>query len=115
MTRMSPSRSMFTFLFAPAMAALFLMTGGCVSQGQHDSLEVRNRRLNEQLVELQEAVIAKEAELAAIRAQLDAGPRTVQDPNLIDALAKAKLERDNLQAALSQAEKTILEIGRAHV
>lgn len=130
MTWMSPSRiSSFSTISRTARAqsatrplvrtlslvlAALVLTG-CVSQGQHDNLMTKDRRINEQLIELQEQLDAKEAELAALRSQLNRPVETIQDPNLLAALEKVKSERDALSGALALAEKRIQDMSGARL
>lgn len=115
MTRMSPSRFMSATRLARSLTlalAMVALMSGCVSQGQHDNLMTKDRRVNEQLVELQDQLNAKDSLIASLQARLAAGPDTVQDPALLDALNKVKLERDSLSAALALAEANIIRLSR---
>jgi chemotaxis protein MotB len=90
---------MSTKLSSFILFTIVLLAGGCVSQGQYDALAAKERRAQEQLVDLAEQLAAKNAELNAIRSL----PRTT-DPDIqakIDQLVK---DRDALQAALTAAE-----------
>ncbi|MEX2215746.1 MAG: OmpA family protein [Phycisphaeraceae bacterium] len=82
-----------------ALLGLALLTaGGCISQGQYDSLALKERKSQEQIIDLKEQIASKQAEIDALRA---AGPAT--DPNQAALIAKLEADRIALQAALDAA------------
>lgn len=82
--------------------SLFLL-GGCVSQGQYDDLVTKERRGQEQIVDLQEKIAAMDAELRALKTAGPGGP----SPEMIAYQDKLKSDRDALQAALDRAREDL--------
>ena len=78
-----------------------LMAGGCVSQGQYDALATKERRAQEQIIELQEKIAGLEANIEAIRLS------KVNDPEARAMLEQLMKEKAALAAALSDAEKAL--------
>lgn len=78
-----------------------LLAGGCVSQGQYDALSIKERRAQEQIIELQEKIAGLEANIEAIRLS------KVNDPEARAMLEKLMQEKAALAAALSDAEKAL--------
>jgi chemotaxis protein MotB len=89
--------------------ALFT-AGGCVSQGQYDSLVTKERRAQEQLVDLQERIASLNAELAAIK-----GSASAPTAEMIAIMEKLRADRAALQLALDAARADLEALGRAPV
>lgn len=83
-----------------------LTAGGCISQGQYDALAMKERKAQEQIIDLKEQIASKQAEIDALRA---AGP--VTDPNQATLIAKLTADRDALQAALDAARAGLADAG----
>lgn len=96
--------ALLTLLAALAMAP----ATGCVSQRQADNYQRLYRQAQEQLIDLQAQLEAKDAELAALR---NAGPDRASQ----ERLAALQAERDRLQKALADAEARLREAGSTPV
>jgi len=84
-----------------------LTAGGCVSQGQYDALITKERRAQEQLVDLQEKIASLDAELRAIRES--SGTPSAE---MLAIMEKIKADRDALQLALTQARLDLEAISK---
>jgi len=95
------------FILGIAGLTATLFTGGCVSQGQYDALVTKERRSQEQIVDLQEKISALDAELRAIRSAGPGGPSA----ETVAFIEKLKSDRDALQAALDRAREDLAILG----
>lgn len=102
MTRMSP--------MTVVLATLLLAAGGCVSQGDADALQVQNRRLQEQVVDLQAQIEARNEEIRL----LQTATRPV-DQQTLDLITKLREDRDRLAAALSETEAKLRNLGTIRI
>ena len=86
--------------------SLFLL-GGCVSQGQYDALVTKERRGQEQIVDLQEKIASLDAELRALKTAGPGGPSA----EMVAYMDKLKGDRDALQLALDRAREDLARLG----
>jgi chemotaxis protein MotB len=98
MTRMST--------LALLLAGLMMTATGCVSQRNQDDLITSNRRLQEQLVDLQSQIESKNEEIRIL--QTATRPA---DPATLALIEKLRTDRDRLDAALAAATKQIRDAG----
>jgi chemotaxis protein MotB len=96
---------MSTKAFILGIALLTL--GGCVSQGQYDALVTKERRAQEQLVDLQERIASLNAEIMAIRTSASA-----PSAEMLALLDKLKADRSALQLALDAARADLENLGK---
>lgn len=75
-----------------------LTAGGCISQGQYDALAIKERRAQEQIIDLKEQIASKQSEIDALRS---AGP--VTDPALQARLSRLQADYNALEQALAAA------------
>jgi len=90
--------------------SLFLL-GGCVSQGQYDDLVTKERRGQEQIVDLQEKISALDAELRALKTAGPGGPSA----ETIAYMDKLKSDRDALDAALKAAREDLARLANGAI
>ena len=90
--------------------SLFLL-GGCVSQGQYDALVTKERRGQEQIVDLQEKISALDAELRALKTAGPGGPSA----ETVAYMDKLKSDRDALQAALDRAREDLSRLANGAI
>ena len=102
MTRMST--------LALLLAGSMMTATGCVSQGNQDALMTTNRRLQEQIVDLQSQLEAKNDEIKIL--QTTTRPA---DPATLALINKLREDRDRLDGALAAAIAQIRDAGNVTI
>lgn len=94
-------------LLAMVMIAAIMMTG-CVAQEHADDLQTLNRKLREQIVELEARLEEAQARVTALQEMQNAG-----SADLMAKLNAALADRDRLKNALSDAEDQLRRAAQA--
>jgi len=92
-----------TILTAIVLVCVSITSIGCVSQKHADSMQLVNRRLNEQILDLKSRLAECNEQIAAMR-----NAPVPQDPNLLNRLETVTAERDRLNVALQQAREALV-------
>lgn len=92
-------------LITSLLVVVALQAGGCVSQKQSDQLQELYRRSQEQVIELRARLAQCEAQMKAMQ---NLPPQVQQDPALLSRLAALTAERDQLAAALKEAQDALV-------